>query len=89
MSTADGNDNELRIPMQLGGIFSYFPMQNITQEEIDNCEYIKTVYLTPDTSEWDPYDEVYPEREDSFSYFRGYLIYRQPKQRKVLDDSDI
>ena len=47
------------------------------------------MYLTPDAAEWDPYDEDYSEREASFFYFRGDLIDRQPKQRKVLDDSDI
>ena len=89
MSTADGNGTELRIPMQLDGIFSYFPTRNLTQEEIYNCEYIKTVYLKPDAVEWDPFDENYSEREDAFLYLRGYLIDRQPKQRKLLDDSDI
>ena len=59
VSTADSNGTELRIPMQLDGIFSYFPMRKLTQEEIDNCEYIKTVYLTPDAAEWDPCDEDY------------------------------
>ena len=32
VSTADGNGTELRIPMQLDGIFLYFPTRNITQE---------------------------------------------------------
>ena len=89
VSTADGNGTELRIPMQLDGIFSYFPTQKLTQEEINNCEYIKTVYLTPDAAEWDPYDEDYSEREDAFFDFRGYLIDRQPKQRFFFGDSDI
>ena len=45
--------------------------------------------MTPDVAEWDPYDEDYSEREDAFFDFRGDLIDRQPKQRKLLDDSDI
>ena len=48
MSNADGNGTKLWIIMQLDGIFWYFPTQKLTQEEIENCEYIKTVYLTPD-----------------------------------------
>ena len=47
------------------------------------------VYLIPDADEWDPYDEEYSEREDAYFDFRGYLIDRQPKQQKVLDDSYI
>ena len=64
-------------------------MQNLTQEEIDNCEYIKTVYLIPDAAEWNPYDEDYSEREDVYFDFRGDLIDRQTKQQKLLDDGDI
>ena len=66
VSTADINGTGLRIPMQLDRIFSYFPTRKLTQEEIDKCEYIKTVYLTPDAAEWDPYDEDYSESEDGF-----------------------
>ena len=88
MPTADGTGTELRIPIQLDRILSYFPTQNSTQEEIDSCEYIKTVYLTTDAAEWGPYDEEYSEREDAFFDFRGYLIDRKPKQQKLLDDSD-
>ena len=89
VSTADGTGTELHIPMQLDGIFLYFTTRNITQVEIDNCEYIKTVYLTPDAADRDLYDEDYSEREDAFLDFRGYLIYQQPKQQKFLDNSDI
>ena len=38
VSTTNGTVSELRISMQQDVIFSYFPAQNITQEEIDNCE---------------------------------------------------
>ena len=48
VSKANGNGTDIWIPMQLDGTFLYFPTKNITQEENDNCEYIKTVYLTPD-----------------------------------------
>ena len=47
------------------------------------------MYLTPDASEWDPYDEDYSERWDAFFDFRWYLIDRQTKQRKLIDDIDI
>ena len=89
VSTADGNGTDIRIPMQLDGIFSYFPTRNITQEEIENCEYINTVHLKPDAAKWDPYDEEYLEREDAFFDFRVDLIDRQPKQQNFIDDIDI
>ena len=62
VSTADGNGTELRISMQLDVIFSYFLTVKLTQEEIDNFEYIKTVYSTLDAGYWDPYNEDYSER---------------------------
>ena len=50
VSTADGNVIELHIPMQMDRIFLYSPTRKLVQEEIDNFEYIKTVYLTPDAT---------------------------------------
>ena len=66
VSTADSTVTELCISIQLDVIFFYFPTWKLTQEEIDNCEYINTVYLTPYAAEWDPYYEDYSERGDEF-----------------------
>ena len=57
--------------------------------ELENCEHIETVYLTPDAAQWDPYDEAYAAAEDRFLDFRGDLIHRPPKRRKILDDADV
>ena len=57
--------------------------------ELKNCEYIETVYLSPDAAQWDPYDEEYSDAENMFLDFRGDLVHRQPKRWKILDDSDI
>ena len=57
--------------------------------ELENCEHIETVYLTPDAAQWDPYDEEYAAAEDRFLDFRGDLIHRPPKRRKILDDADV
>ena len=59
--------------------FLYFPTRKLTQEEEDDCEYTETVYLTPDTSVWDPHDKDYAEREDRSVDFRGYLIEHEHK----------
>ena len=50
---------------------------------------METVYLSPDAAQWNHYDEEYAEAEDKFLEFRGDLIRRQPKSRKILDDSDL
>ena len=85
----DNNGTNLHIHMKLDGIFSYFPTHKFTTNELENCEHIETVYLSPDAAQCDPYDEEYADSEDRFLDFRGYLVHRQPKRRKILDDSDI
>ena len=50
VSAAEDTGNELSIPMQLDGIFSYFPTRKLTQEEIDNCEYINIGYCNMTTN---------------------------------------
>ena len=85
MSSAD-EDTELRIPMKLDGIFSYFPTRSLTQDEIENCEDMQTLNLTPDAAQWDPYDEDFAEAEDRFLDFRGDLLNRPAKRCEILDD---
>ena len=34
--------------------------------ELENVEYIETVYLSPHAAQWDPYDEKYADAEDRF-----------------------
>ena len=51
VATKSDNGVELRIPMKLDGIFSYFVTRALTQDEVDDCESIETVHLTPDASQ--------------------------------------
>ena len=76
----------MKILLRLDGIFSYFPTRKLTAEEIESCEYMRTVGLTPDGPEWDPYDSAYANQEDSRIDFRGDVIVPEPKRRKILDD---
>ena len=55
VASKENNEIDLRIPMQLDGIFSYFATRKLTQEEIETCEYIETLQLCPDNDDWDPY----------------------------------
>ena len=85
----DNNGTNLCIHMKLDGIFSYFTTRNLTMNELENCEYVETVYLSPDAAQWDTYNEEYADTEDRFLDFRGYLVHRQPKLWKILDDLDV
>jgi hypothetical protein len=51
VANADGNGMDLRIPLQLDGIFSCFQTCKLTDDEINNCEYIPTIWLTPNSAE--------------------------------------
>ena len=91
VSRVDGDENgtNLNIHMKLDGNLSYFPTHKLTMDELEECEYMETVYLSPDAAQWNPYDVEYAESEDKFLYFRGDIIHRQPKRWKILDDSDV
>ena len=75
--------------MQLDGIFSYFVTRELTQEEIETCEYIKTLQLCPDSDDWDPYDESFAEREDAHTDYRGDLVDCPTKRRRLIEDADV
>ena len=71
VATEDTNEINLRIPMKLDGIFSYFPTRKLTVDEIEHCEYIETLQLCPEGDDWDPYDEAFAEREAQFTDYKG------------------
>ena len=63
-----------RIPFTLDGTFLVFKSRSLTNEEINNVEDFETVFLTPESNKWDPYDKSYKHNEDSFMYHRGSMI---------------
>ena len=44
-------DNNLKVPLELDGIFSFFDTRKLSDDVVGNCEYIDTVFLSPDGSE--------------------------------------
>ena len=73
---------ELQIPLRLDGILSYFPTRNITPEDIENIDHVKAIFITPESTSWDPYNDAYEEKEDKFIDHRGEMIYQQQNKRK-------
>ena len=41
-------DNDLKIPLQLKGIFSQFQCETPTEEDVENCDETKVLFLTPE-----------------------------------------
>ena len=46
-------EHGLRIPLQLDGIFSYFPTRALTRDEMEYPERLPIICLTPDSRIWD------------------------------------
>ena len=77
----------MRTPFTLDGMFSVFKLHSFTNDEINNVEDFKTVFLTPDSNKWDPYDNFYKHNEDSFLDRRGRMIPPSKyNKRKLVDD---
>ena len=81
-------DLDLRIPLMLRGIFSYFPTRALSAKEIDECEDLPVVCLTPNSRSWDPHCDSYATNEDTFLDFRGELVYPPPPKRRRLLEED-
>ena len=77
-------EHDLRIPLSLDGIFSYFPTRALTIEEMEHPEELPYIFLSPDTPRWDPYDERFEEYESSFTDPRGDLAYPMPREQDEL-----
>ena len=76
----------LRITFTLDGTFSVFKSRSLTNEEINNVEDFDTVFLTPDSNKWDPYDKSYNHNEDSFLDHRGRMIPPSNYNKRTLVD---
>lgn len=78
-------DEQLRIPLALWGIFSYFPTRKPVE---DDNELSDTLLITPDSPDWNPHSDVFARNEESFLDWRGDIV--QPRHRNtiLLDDSD-
>jgi hypothetical protein len=80
----------MKIRMFLRGIFSGFDSRELSQTEIDNCDDYELVMLTPDASQWDPYDEVYADNEQRYLAWDGSVQepLEHPKRRKLITEED-
>ena len=89
VANEDDNGADLKIPLKLDGIFSYFSTRKLTSDEINNCKFMETVSLCPEGPDWDPYDSSYANQEDSMVDYKGNVIVSEPKKRKILDSRDV
>jgi hypothetical protein len=82
---------DMRIPLQLRGIFSGFDLRALTREEENDCDELDVVIITPDSVEWDPYSEHYAENENQYLTWDGDIqVPTRPLDRQLLiSDNDM
>ena len=76
---------ELRIPLKLSGIFSYFNHRLPDLKEIDN---LQVLFLTPDSATWDPHSSHYADDEEAFLDDSGQMIFRPRKKARFLIENE-
>jgi hypothetical protein len=74
---------QLRIPLSLWGVFSYFPT---TQPSIADLESnaLKVLRLTPD-GPWDPHSDVYARNEENMLDWQGNIMEPSARPRILLE----
>ena len=77
----------LCIPLQLNGEFSYFQTRLPNERELHECE---KVFLTPDSSDWNPQCPSYKRNERQMLDFEGNISEpsRRSKYQIVFEDED-
>ena len=75
-------DFDLRIPLKLNGIFSYFVTRKPTRDEVDHC---KSFFITPDSIEWDPYQVHYSLNEDAMIDWEGNLVDNKSEKKHLIE----
>ena len=75
------NEN-MRIPLALNGIFSYFNTTKPTDQTMNDCEDV--LMLTP--SRWNPHDFAYQQNEDQMLDWKGELSDPKHRQRILLEE---
>ena len=83
-------ETNLRIHLQLNGIFSYFTTRPLTVEEQFHWESYPVVFLTPDGAMWDPHSAHYEEEEAGMLTADGEIMQRVPlPTQHLLTEADL
>lgn len=80
----EGSDSTVCVPLQLNGIFSFFRTRRPAKDEVFGCS---KVFMTPDSSTWDPYCSSYAANERAMTDCHGDILLPQRRQRRTLNIS--
>ena len=76
-------DEDVRIPLSLNGVFSYFPTSKPSEEDLEQCENI--LLRTPNAL-WNPHCDAYARNENSMTDFEGNMIEKQYRRQIILSE---
>ena len=74
---------DVRIPMELSGIFSCFPTCKPSAQDLEECENVLT--LTPDGA-WDPHNDAFARNEMNMLDSDGNMIEEKHRIRILLSE---
>ena len=82
------HNSDLKIPLQLFGTFSYFHTRTPDPTELYSCDKL---FITPDSSEWNPHCESYEKNERSMLNYEGEMndTTRWTQHPMSIDEDDI
>ena len=67
-----------------------FENRSLTEDKIENAENYPTIFLTPDSNRWYPYDESYKLNEDSYLENKGDMILLTiSTDNTIVEDADL
>ena len=82
------SESELRIPLKLNGIFSYFNSRKPLPSELHGKDKI---FITPDSTEWNPNCPSFEINEKAITDHEGFITdmnKRANKPMQLIDDPD-
>jgi len=79
-------DCNLRIPLGLNGIFSYFETRSPSEEELYTCEQLN---ITPDGPNWNPHDDQFGRAESNMIDWEGEIVEASRKDRIIIDEDEV
>ena len=74
-----------RIPLRLHGTFSFFHSRKPTDDEIQSCDKI---FITPDSSHWNPYCQSFSLNEESMLNHNGDMSLNERRKKYIMDLED-
>ena len=83
------DETGMRIHLQLNGTFSYFPTRSLTLDEQLNWDDYPVVYLTPDSTQWDPHATHYADAEAAMIDNCGDIVDWSTTRKILFDEADI